>query len=47
MGVEMTTPIQIKEIDKFFGILKPGEGKKYLRELRNLEFQRDKRFNHD
>ena len=35
----------IKDIEKFFGILKPGEGKKYLKEMRDLENDRDKRIN--
>ena len=34
-----------KNLEPFFGILKPGEGKKYLNELRRLEYERDKRFN--
>ncbi len=37
----------LKDIDQFFGILKPGEGKKYLKELRTLEYEREKRFNRD
>ncbi len=34
----------LKNIEPFFGILKPGERKKYLKELRQLEYERDKRF---
>ncbi|HUX99993.1 MAG TPA: hypothetical protein VMV49_10605 [Candidatus Deferrimicrobium sp.] len=33
----------IKNLEKFRGTLKPGEGKEYLKEMRALENERDKR----
>ncbi|MHA1491882.1 MAG: hypothetical protein ACTSRI_19790 [Promethearchaeota archaeon] len=35
----------IKHLEKFRGILNLGEGKKYLKELREIERERDRRFN--
>ncbi len=37
----------IKNLEQYRGTLKPGEGKKYLKELRQLEPERDKRINRD
>jgi len=37
----------LKNLEPYFGILKPGEGIQYLKELRQLEYERDKRFNRD
>ena len=34
----------IKNLEQFRGTLNPGEGKKYLKEMRALENERDKRF---
>lgn len=37
----------IKNLEQYRGTLKPGEGKKHLKELRQLEHERDKRINRD
>ena len=35
----------IRNLEKFRGTLKPGEGKTYLKEMRELENERDKQLN--